>query len=88
MIVDESTDLILGAHVVGHASEELINIFGLAKAHGITASELKSFIFAYPSFSADIKHMLPSAKADDPVTAMASDLVARLVVIGCPPARA
>jgi glutathione reductase (NADPH) len=58
VIVDESTDLILGAHMVGHASEELINIFGLAKAHGITASELKSFIFAYPSFSADIKHML------------------------------
>ena len=58
VIVDEETDTILGAHIVGHAGEELINIFGLAKAHGITASQLREFIYAYPSFSADIKHML------------------------------
>ena len=58
VIVDEETDAILGAHIVGHAGEELINIFGLAKAHGITASQLREFIYAYPSFSADIKHML------------------------------
>jgi glutathione reductase (NADPH) len=58
IIVDEESDTILGAHIVGHAGEELINIFGLAKAHGITASQLREFIYAYPSFSADIKHML------------------------------
>ena len=58
VIVDAKTDQILGAHMVGHTSEELINIFGLAKAHGITAAQLGDFIFAYPSFSADIKHML------------------------------
>lgn len=58
VIVDAKTDQILGAHMVGHTSEELINIFSLAKAHGITATQLHDFIFAYPSFSADIKHML------------------------------
>jgi len=58
VIVDEEADTILGAHIVGHAGEELINIFGLAKAHGITASQLREFIYAYPSFSADIKYML------------------------------
>jgi Pyridine nucleotide-disulphide oxidoreductase, dimerisation domain len=58
VIVDEVSDLILGAHMVGHAAEELINIFGLAKKHGITATELRDFIYAYPSFSSDIKHML------------------------------
>jgi glutathione reductase (NADPH) len=58
VIVDEESDTILGAHMVGHASEELINIFGLAKAHGITATKLRDFIYAYPSFSADIKHMV------------------------------
>jgi glutathione reductase (NADPH) len=58
VIVDETSDRILGAHMVGHASEELINIFGVAKKHGITATQLRDFIFAYPSFSADIKHML------------------------------
>jgi glutathione reductase (NADPH) len=58
VIVDEETDAILGAHIVGHAGEELINIFGLAKKHGITASQLREFIYGYPSFSADIKYML------------------------------
>jgi glutathione reductase (NADPH) len=58
IIVDEESDTILGAHMVGHGCEELINIFGLAKAHGITATQLREFIYAYPSFSADIKHML------------------------------
>jgi glutathione reductase (NADPH) len=58
LIVDAETDMILGAHMVGHGCEEPINIFGMANAHGITASQIRDFIFAYPSFSADIKHML------------------------------
>jgi glutathione reductase (NADPH) len=58
VIVNEETDAILGAHIVGHAGEELINIFGLAKKHGITASQLREFIYGYPSFSADIKYMV------------------------------
>ena len=58
VIVDAASDRILGAHMVGHGAEELINIFALAKAHGITATAIRDFIFAYPSFSSDIKHML------------------------------
>ena len=58
IIVDEGSDAIVGAHFVGHAGEELINIFGLAMKHGIKASEIRDFIFAYPTFSADIKSML------------------------------
>jgi glutathione reductase (NADPH) len=58
ILIDEDSDRILGAHLVGHAGEELINLFGLAMKHGITASEVRDFIFAYPSFSADIKSML------------------------------
>jgi len=58
IIVEEPSDRIVGAHFVGHAGEELINVFGLAMRHGITASELRDFVFAYPTFSADIKSML------------------------------
>jgi len=58
IIVDEDTDRIVGAHFVGHAGEELINLFGLAMKHGITASQIRDFVFAYPTFSADIKSML------------------------------
>ena len=58
IIVDDGSDAIVGAHFVGHAGEELVNIFGLAMKHGIKASAIRDFIFAYPTFSADIKSML------------------------------
>ena len=58
IIVDEATDRILGAHFVGHAGQELVNLFGLAMRFGITASQIKENVYAYPTFSSDIKHML------------------------------
>lgn len=58
IIVDEATDRILGAHFVGHAGQELVNLFGLAMRFGITASQIKDNVYAYPTFSSDIKHML------------------------------
>jgi pyruvate/2-oxoglutarate dehydrogenase complex dihydrolipoamide dehydrogenase (E3) component len=56
--VEEDTDRVLGAHFVGHAGEELINLFGPAMQHGIPGSQIRDFVFAYPTFSADIKSML------------------------------
>ena len=38
IIVDEATDRILGAHFVGHAGQELVNLFGLAMRFGLTAA--------------------------------------------------
>jgi glutathione reductase (NADPH) len=58
IIVDRLTDRILGAHFVGHAGQELVNIFGLAMRFGITAGQIKDYVYAYPTFSSDIKHML------------------------------
>ncbi len=58
IIVDQATDRILGAHFVGHAGQELVNIFGLAMRFGITAGQIKDYVYAYPTFSSDIKHML------------------------------
>jgi len=58
VIVDQSTDRILGAHFVGHSGQELVNIFGLAMRFSITASQIRENIYAYPTFSSDIKHML------------------------------
>src|SRR5581483_1514472 len=58
IIVEEESDALIGAHFVGHAGEELINLFGLAMKHGIKAAQVRDFIYAYPTFSADIKHML------------------------------
>jgi glutathione reductase (NADPH) len=58
VVVDETTDHILGAHVVGHAGEELIHLFAFAMRFGITASQISDTVYAFPTFSADIKHML------------------------------
>lgn len=61
VIVERASDRILGAHFIGHAGQDLINIFGLAIKLGITASQLRDNVYAYPTFSADIKHMLGRA---------------------------
>ncbi|WOH64626.1 NAD(P)/FAD-dependent oxidoreductase [Bradyrhizobium sp. BWA-3-5] len=58
VIVDRSSDRILGAHIVGHSGQELINIFGLAMRFGVPASQIRDNIYAYPTFSSDLKHML------------------------------
>jgi glutathione reductase (NADPH) len=58
VIVEDGTDLILGAHLVGPQVEEVINIFALAMRKGLTAEDLKTTIFAYPTGASDIGYML------------------------------
>jgi glutathione reductase (NADPH) len=58
VIVDVTSDRVLGAHIVGHAGEELIHIFALAMKFGITASEIRETVYTFPTLSADIKSML------------------------------
>jgi glutathione reductase (NADPH) len=58
VIVDAASDRILGAHVVGHASEELIHLFAFAMRFGITAGQMRDTVYAFPTFSADVKHLI------------------------------
>ncbi|RWM26186.1 NAD(P)/FAD-dependent oxidoreductase [Mesorhizobium sp.] len=58
IIVEEPTDRIVGAHLVGHAGEELIHIFALAMKHGIPARGLSEMVYGFPTFSADIRNMM------------------------------
>jgi len=57
-IVDEDSGRILGAHVVGPHADEVINVFGLAIRHDLSAADLKAAIFAYPTGASDISSML------------------------------
>lgn len=57
-LVEEGTGRILGAHLVGPHADEVINLFGLAIRHGLTADDLKTTIFAYPTGASDIGYML------------------------------
>ena len=57
VLIDRQTDRIVGAHILGHAAEELIHIFALAMKNGISATDIKDLIYGFPTFSADIKSL-------------------------------
>jgi glutathione reductase (NADPH) len=57
-LVEEGTGRILGAHLAGPHADEVINLFVLAIRHGLTADDLKSTMFAYPTGASDIGYML------------------------------
>jgi len=57
-LIEEGTGRILGAHLLGEHAEEVINLFGLAISTGITSSDLKHAVFAYPTGASDIGSML------------------------------
>lgn len=58
VMVDEESDLVLGAHLVGPHADEVINPFALAIRHHLTAEDLKKTMFAYPTGASDIGYML------------------------------
>jgi glutathione reductase (NADPH) len=58
VLVDESADRIIGAHLLGPHADETINLFAAAIRLGIPASELRQVPFAYPTFGADVRFML------------------------------
>jgi glutathione reductase (NADPH) len=58
LLVEEGTDRILGAHILGSAAAEVINLFAVAIRSGITATELKHTLFAYPTSGSTVTRML------------------------------
>lgn len=58
VIIDNDTDLILGAHIIGPNADESINIFALAIKTGMKSNDLKKMPFIFPSSSSDITKML------------------------------
>jgi glutathione reductase (NADPH) len=58
VLVEEETDRILGAHLLGPGADETINLFSVAIRLGIRASDLRQVLFAYPTRGSDIRFML------------------------------
>lgn len=58
VLVEEESQRILGAHLLGPHAEEVINLFAVAVRFGIRADELKQMLFAYPTRASDVVHML------------------------------
>lgn len=58
VLIENGTDRILGAHLVGPHADETINLFALAIRQGLTAEAIKSAIFAYPTGASDLGYMV------------------------------
>lgn len=58
ILVEDKTDRILGAHLLGPHAAESINVFAMAMKFNLTASDVKSVLFTFPTFTADIRAML------------------------------
>jgi glutathione reductase (NADPH) len=58
VLVEEESGRILGAHLLGPNSEELINVFAVAMRCGLRAGDLKGLIFAYPTRASDVAYMV------------------------------
>lgn len=58
LLIDEASRHILGAHLVGPAAEDTINLFALAIRENVTTDTLRGSLFAYPTAASDIGYML------------------------------
>ena len=58
VIIDKSTDTIVGAHMLGPDYGELINFLALSMKLGLTTRQLKSMTTTYPSVGSDLGSML------------------------------
>ena len=58
VLVENGSNRILGAHLLGPHAEETINLFAMAMRFGLTADQLKEMRYSYPSHSDDISYMV------------------------------
>jgi len=58
ILIDRSSDRIVGAHLLGPEYGELINFLALAMKLDLTTRELKSVTAAYPTIGSDLGSML------------------------------
>jgi glutathione reductase (NADPH) len=58
VLVEEGTDRILGAHILGSGAAEVVNLFAVAIRSRMHATDLKHTLFAYPTSGSDVTRML------------------------------
>ena len=58
VLVEDDTNAILGAHIVGHGAEEIIHLFAMAMKYDLGTAALTDMVYAYPTFHADLKFLV------------------------------
>lgn len=57
ILVQEQTNRILGAHLLGHEAGEIVNLFALAIRQGLTMDDMKDNLWAYPTLGSELSRM-------------------------------
>jgi len=57
VVVEDGTDTVLGASILGPHAEELVNLFALAIRAKISALDLRTALYAYPTAASDLDEM-------------------------------
>ncbi len=57
VLIEEGSERILGAHLLGPHAEETINLFAMAMHAGMKPRDVKNMIFAYPTVASDMPYM-------------------------------
>lgn len=58
VLIEEDSNRILGAHLLGIHAEEVINVFATIIRAGFTTDDIKKTIYAYPTGASDISNMV------------------------------
>lgn len=58
ILIEEGSERILGAHLIGPHADEVINLFALAIRANVPAKDMKTAIWSYPTAASDIAYML------------------------------
>ncbi len=58
VLVEDDSNRVLGAHLLGLHAEEVINLFAMAIQFRLRADDLKKIRYTYPSHSDDISYMV------------------------------
>lgn len=58
VLVEDQTDQIIGAHLLGPHAEDTINLFAMAMRARMTTADLKQMLFAYPTHASDVAYMV------------------------------
>ncbi len=58
VLIEKSSQRILGAHALGPHADEVINVFAVAMRAGLRTSEIKKMMLAYPTSGFDVVYMV------------------------------
>lgn len=57
-LTDRATGRLVGAHLLGHHAEEVINLLALAMNAGLSAGRLKQMLWVFPTSAHDVRYLL------------------------------